>query len=394
MRARVLAVGLVALLTAAAPKPAAAQQTRADTAEVLVAAARRLAAEGERDIAANLLRYIIRWYGDTPIAQEAARELSRTDRARAAGGGRIGFVVTNTLFGTWLGVAIPAAFEADDPTPYGVGLIAGPGLGLLGSLMYTKSYPITSGQTAAYRWSLIWLSWQAYLLQELTGIGIRETCFPDGAGGVYCYDETSTGARFGALVAGGAAGIGAGLALTRLNLPAGDVALVQDASAWGTALGGALSILTAPRGDPSDNAVFGWMAAAGNGMLLGAIPLARAWRPSVGRVRLITISGIAGSLVGLGIDLIGDVDDEKAVVAIPTVGAAIGLVAGTLLTARRTFDRTEASVPVDGGALVQLGRDAGIGVPLPEPRILPTLTPDGRVGRRPAMGFRIAELRF
>jgi hypothetical protein len=394
MRVRALAVGLVAVLTAAAPRPVAAQETRADTAEVLVAAARRLAAEGERDIAANLLRYIIRWYGDTPIAQQAALELSRTDRARAAGGGRIGFVVTSTLFGTWLGVALPAAFEADDPTPYGVGLIAGPGLGLLGSLTYTKAYPITSGQTAAFRWSLIWLSWQAYLLQELTGIGTRETCFPDGVGGEYCYDDTSAGARFGALVVGGAAGIGAGLALTRLHLPAGDVALVQDASAWGTALGLALSVLTARDGEPSENQTFGWMTAAGNGFLLGAVPLARAWRPSVGRVRLITISGIAGSLVGLGIDLIGDVDDEKTAVAIPTLGAGVGLVAGTVLTARREIGRTEAAMPMDGGALLQLGRDGGIGVPLPEPRILPTLTPDGRVGRRPAMGFRIAELRF
>jgi len=394
MRASVLILGIATLLTAAAPNPVAAQETRADTAAVLVAAARRLAAEGERDVAANLLRYIIRWYGDTPVAQEAARELTFADRARAAGGGRTDFIVTNTLFGAWLGVAVPAAFEADDPTPYGVGLIAGPGLGLLGSLMYTTTYPITSGQTAAYRWSFLWLSWQAFLIQELTGIGIRESCSPDGVGGEYCYDETSSGARFGALIAGGAAGIGAGLALTRLNLPAGDVALVQDASAWGTTFGAALSILLAPDGDPSDNAVYGWMAAAGNGFLLGAIPLARAWRPSVGRVRLITISGIAGGLVGIGLDLIGDVDDDKAAVAIPTLGAAVGLAASTVLTARRDASRAEAPAPVGGGALLQLGRDAGIGVPLPEPRILPTLTPDGQVSRRPAMGVRIAELRF
>jgi uncharacterized YccA/Bax inhibitor family protein len=190
------------------------------------------------------------------------------------------------------------------------------------------------------------------------------------------------------------AGIGAGLALTRFHLPAGDVALVQDASAWGTALGGALAVLTAPDGDPSDDATFSWMAAAGNGFLLGAIPLARAWRPSVGRVRLITISGIAGSLVGLGIDLIGNVEDTKTAVAIPTLGATVGLVAGTVLTAHRGVGRIEAAAPMDGGALLQLGRGAGIGIPLPEARVLPTLTPEGRVGLRPAMGFRLAELRF
>jgi len=394
MRGRWLGWGLLAVLLAAVPRPVAAQETRADTAAVLVATARRLAAAGERDIAASLLRYVIRWYGDTPVALDAARDLTATDRARAAGGGRLGFVVTSTLFGSWMGLAIPLAFEADDPAPYGVGLIAGPGLGLLGSLMYTKSYPITSGQAAAYRWSLLWLSWQAYVLRELTGLGDDQYCYDDGTGGTACYDDTSSGVRFAALVAGGAAGIGAGLALTRLPLAAGDVALVQDASAWGTAFGAAFSILTAPDGDPEDNAVFGWMAAAGNGALVGAIPLARAWRPSVGRVRLMTISGIAGGLVGLGIDLIANVDDEKTAVAIPTLGAAVGLAAGIVLTTGRDAGGGGAPVPPDDRALFQLGRDPGFGVPLPEPRALPALAPDGRVGRQPALGFRVAELRF
>jgi hypothetical protein len=394
MRVPWLVVGLLAALTLAAPRPAAAQETRADTAAVLVAAARRLAEVGERDLAASLLRYIIRWYGETAIAQDAARELAVADRARAAGGGRLGFVVTNTLFGGWLGLAVPLAFEADDPTPYGVGLIAGPGLGLLGSLMYTRSYPITSGQAAAYRWSLVWLSWQAYLLRELAGIGDEQFCYDDPSGPPICYEETPSGARFASLVAGGAAGIGVGLALTRLHLPPGDVALVQDASAWGTAFGAAISVLTSPDGDPSENTVFGWMTAAGNGALLGAIPLARSWRPSVGRVRLITISGVAGGLVGLGIDLIGEVDDEKAAIAIPTLGAAVGLATGIALTAGRDAGEPGAPPPMENHALLRLGRDAGFGMPVPEPRVLPAVTPDGRLGRQPAVGFRIAEVRF
>lgn len=393
MRVRGFALGFAALLLSAATDPASAQETRADTAAVLVQAARRLAAEGERDVAANLLRYIIRWYGDTPIAQQAARELAGADRARAAGSGRTGFVVTNTLFGAWLGIAVPLAFGADDPPPFGVGLIAGPAAGLLGSLAYTKSYPITSGQTAAYRWSVVWLSWQAFLLREITGIGSEEFC-NDFEGQQYCYSDTPSEAPFTALVVGGAAGIGAGLALTRMNLPAGDVALVQDASAWGTGFGAALSVLISTDGNPDEKAVFGWMSAVGNGFLLGAIPLARAWRPSVGRVRLITLSGIAGGLVGVGIDLIAEVDDEKAAFGIPTLGAAVGLAAGIALTARRDVSRVEALGPANGGALIQLGRDPGIGIPLPEPRALPVLKPDGQLGRRPALGFRVAEFRF
>jgi len=392
MRRQFATLILAALLVGAACTPVAAQETRADTAAVLVQAARRLAAEGERDVAANLLRYIIRWYGDTPIAQQAARELAAADRARVAGSGRTGFIVTNTLIGGWLGVAVPLAFGAEDPAPYGAGLIAGPALGLLGSIYYTRSYPITSGQTAAYRWSFLWLSWQGFLLRELLGIGDEEYCDPYQPR--YCYSDTPYEAPFAAMVAGGAAGIGAGLVLTRMNLPAGDVALVQDASAWGTAFGAALSVLLSPDGDPRENTTFGWMAAAGNGALIGAIPLARAWRPSVGRIRLITLSGIAGGLVGLGIDLLAEVDDEKTAVLIPTLGSAVGLGVGTALTARRSFSGGSTNPMPDRGALLQVGRETGIGVPLPEPRALPALARDGRVSQRPALGFRLAEIRF
>jgi hypothetical protein len=169
-------------------------------------------------------------------------------------------VITNTLVGGWLGVAIPAAFEADDPAPYGVGLIAGPGLGLLGSLMYTKSYPITSGQTAAYRWSFLWLSWQGFLVRELTGIGTQEYCTPDGVGGEYCYDETS--AAHGSARSSWAAQPASGpdsrchaSTCRRATSPSCRTPPPGD-----RLQGGVLGPL-APDGDPTDDALFGWMAA-------------------------------------------------------------------------------------------------------------------------------------
>lgn len=386
--------GLVVALfvgAAAFPLTVRAQETRADSAAVLVQAALRLADEGERDVAATLLRYIIRWYGDTPAARDAARRLAAADRAGAAGSGRTGFVITNTLIGGWLGAAVPAAFGADDPTPYGIGLIAGPGLGLAGSLLYTNSYPITTGQTAAYRWSFVWLSWQGFLFRELTGIGDEQgACDQFGCSPDYTPGE----ARWASLVLGGAAGIGTGLVLTRLNLPPGDVAVVQDASMWGTGYGAALALLVASDADPSDEGLYGAMAGVGNAFLLGGIPLARAWRPSVGRIRLITLSGVAGALVGLGIDLIAEFEDEKIAVLVPTLGSAVGLGTGIVLTRRRDVPPLPALGPADGRALFHLGREAGLGTPVPEPRALPALKPDGTLGRQPALGFRLLEVRF
>jgi hypothetical protein len=366
--------GLAVLLGAGAACQVEAQQTRADTAAVLVQAARRLAAEGERDVAANLLRYIVRWYGDTPVAQDAARELAAVDRAHVAGNGRTSFVVTNTLLvGGGFGVLIPAMLGAEGPQAYGAGLILGPAAGLLGSLLYTRSYPITSGQAAAYRWSFVWLSWQSFLLWELADISSEV---------------------YSTLAIGGTVGIATGLGLTRFNLAAGDVALVQDASVWGTAYAAALSVLLAPDADPDETTLFGVMAGVGNASLLASIPLARAWRPSVGRVRLITLSGVAGGLMGGGIDLLADVNDAKTAVLIPTIGSAIGLCLGTVLTSRRSVAEPAGFTDPTRSSLLQLGHDPGIGLPLPEPRLLPSLTREGRIGWRPALGFRLAEVHF
>ena len=84
------------------------------------------------------------------------------------------------------------------------------------------------------------------------------------------------------------------------------------------------------------------------GLLLGAIPLARAWRPSVGRVRLITAAGIAGGLIGLGVDLLADVNGEKTAVLIPTLGSVVGLGVGTALTSRRDVTPIPLPPPSEG----------------------------------------------
>jgi hypothetical protein len=388
MRMRAV-LALVIALGVLAP-PVIAQETRADTAAVLVETARRLAREGERDLAASLLRYVVRWYGETEMARMAARELASTDRVGVAGSGRTEFVVTNTLFGAWLGVVLPAALGANDPPPYGAGLIAGPGLGLLGSLTYSGSHPLTSGQSAAYRWSLIWSSWQVYGWRQVLGIGDREECYVGPPPEQVCYPVTSSETRWASLAVGGGAGIVAGLLLSRLALPAGDVAVVQDASMWGTWFGFATSELI--NEDASDDNVLTWMLATGNGFLLAGIPLARSWRPSVGRVRLITLGGLAGGLVGFGLDLLAQVDDERTAVLIPAIGSAVGLGTAIALTAGRDSEfRFGADTP--GTSLLRLGRGGpGVAGPTLHARTLPVLRNDGSVGRRAGLGMRLLEV--
>lgn len=386
---RILLVPFCAvLLSGLAVQPAAAQLTKGDTAAVLVQAARRLAAEGERDLAADLLRHVIRWYGDTPLAAEAASLLDNTDRARLAGSGRIEFIVTNTLIGAWLGVAVPAAFGAESSPPFGAGLLLGPTTGLATSLAFSRDHPISSGQAGAYRLGFVWGSWQGVGWRAVLDLGETTSCFPDGGGGEFCVTETSDKAPWVAVLLGGITGLGAGSVLAGRNIPAGDAALVNDAALWGTWFGLVAGVLAGAEND----ALLTWGLLGGNALLLAGIPTARAWRPSVGEVRFISIVGIAGGLAGLGIALISEIDDTKTAIALPAMGSMAGLVIGAAVTSGRA--RRSSGGVRDAAALLRLGSDFGLGPPLPVPLRTPALKRDGRIGWRPTIGLRLVNVSF
>ena len=65
--------------------------------------------------------------------------------------------VFGTLYGSWLGIAVPAAFGAEGPEAYGAGLlIGGPG-GLVGSRAMQRARPMSEGQARAISWGGIWV---------------------------------------------------------------------------------------------------------------------------------------------------------------------------------------------------------------------------------------------
>lgn len=388
MRAAVLGLILAALGMGVSSPPVRAQMTPNDSAAVLVETAHRLAAAGERDLAVELLRYVLRWYRTTPVAAEAAALLDTIDRARVAGGGRTEFVVTNTLIGAWLGVVVPAALGADESPPYGAGLLVGPTAGLLSSLALTRRHGISSGQARAYGFSFTWGSWQALGWREVLDLGENEICFTNG--GEFCFEDTTDEAPWVAALVGGLSGMAVGGFLAGRNIPAGDAALVNDAALWGTWFGFVAGVLAGAEHD----ALLTYGLLGGNGLLLTGIPAARRWRPSVSQVRLVSIAGVAGGLAGLGIDLIAEPDDEKVAVAIPAVGSIVGLVIG----AAATLGKGRSDEPAPGGlgaaALFERGSGDRFGVPLPVPVTIPRLNRDGSVGRRPGLGFRLVSIEF
>lgn len=366
----------------------AAQETAGDTAAVLVQAARELEAQGHGDAARELLRFVVGRYPGTAAASEARALLDRSRAAPQARDGRSHFVLWSTLFGSWLGVVTPAAFGADDPTPYGVGLLIGAPTGLFGSLAYTRGRPITAGQAGLYSLSTLWGTWQAMGWRAVLDIGAQETCDPFGG----CFTSTPEEAPWAAALVGGVAGVVAGVALTRLDVTDGAATLVRHASVWGTGLGLGFGLAA----HQEDDALLTWVLVAGNVALLAAIPGGSAWQPSDTDVRLASVGGVAGAAAGVGVGLLVDPEDGDDFVLFPTIGAAVGLIAGSaLVTTRRHRMGSGASEDaLPGDALLSVRGRARLNVPLPQPGARWTLGVDGRLRRQPTLEWRLLEVRF
>ncbi len=361
-----------------------AQQTPADTAAVILDVARQLRLEGATTTAEELLEYIIQRYPGTPAAAQARELLAALLGTLEERDGRVQFIVWNTLFFTWLGLATPAALGADEPEPFGAGLLVGAPTGYLASRAFVRNRPVSSGQAGAYTLSTVWGTWQAIGWRAVLEIGNEEFC-----GDFGCHTETPTEAPWVAAVIGGLAGMGTGLWLSNKHIPTGDMALVDHGAFWGTWYGLALGIIL----DKEDDSLLAFTLLGGDAGLLAAIPAARAWRPTRGQVRLASVAGLAGGVAGMGIDLIVQPDDKETAVAIPTATATVGLIVGAL-TVRGKGRRDAGSSPDFREALLNVGDDIAVGFPLPFADALPSLDEHGRRRLRPALSVNLLSASF
>lgn len=358
-----------------------AQVTRSDSAAVLLDAASRLRARGDSETARRLLVFIVQTYDGTQAAAEAAVWLGTMRRVTDAGSGRAGLTVWNTLFGAWLGVAIPAALGSESEEAFGAGLLIGAPLGFFGTKAFTAEHSVSSGQAITAAFGSMWGTWQAVGWRSVLDIGSETRC--DAYSG-YCWEDTPEEAPFTAAVLGGLAGIAAGGAVAAARNPtAGDATLVMWSSFWGTWYGLAAGVLADAEGD----ALLTWELMGGNVGLIASAFATRAWTGNAGRVWVITAAGLAGGLAGVGIDLLGSVEDEKTAILIPALTSAAGLAIGTAITQSHSngFDEPDLEAT---GALVNLNAgDWSLRLPLPLPTLLSHRTRDGRM--RAALGVQI-----
>lgn len=386
--------------------PLAAQETPADTAVVLLRAARALDAEGSRALAIDLYRLIVERYAGTAAAGDADSVLALLGTDRGRDTGRTELIVWHTLYGAWLGFAIPAALDAEESEPYGAGLLLGGPAGFFGSKAYANAVGVTTGEARSIIFGSQWGTFQGYAFQQLFDIGDREfvACYEIAPGEEICQTvhERSGTAPFAAAVVGGLAGIGTGALIGRgLHASSGDATLVNHAAWWGTWYGFAAWVL----GDTDDPSDFGeedegalpYLVVGGNAALVASALATRGVEWSPARVRTVSIAGVAGLLAGAGLDLLlladnGD-ENEDALVLIPTLTASAALVAAAVLT---TDSRgSEARRPEDASlSLVRLGSDLRLGMPAPQPHVLPRVLPSGRRAWQPALRVDLFEARF
>jgi hypothetical protein len=386
-RTAALTALVASIVTTGAARPAAAQVTAADSAAVLLRTARDFEREGEGGVAAALYNHILERFGSTPAAEAArARLLGDTDRLDPIS--RLELPVFGTLYGAWLGVAVPAALDAESSEAYGAGFLIGAPLGLFSARAAQNARRYSEGQARAISWGGVFGTWQGFGWSEVFDVGEERVCTEFG-----CYETGDPDQeRIAAMVLGGLVGIGTGALLARKPIRSGVSSAAQGGSIWGSVYGAMIAGFFDPETD-------GGLAAtlvAGNVGLLAGAALGRAYDLSRPRVRWIDLGALAGGLGGLGIDLLLQPDDDDIAVMIP-LATSVG---GLLIAVHATRDLR--SGPFEGGgddgfaaSLFDLGADGWrVAAPLPRPTLIPVDDVDGRSSWRPGLSFELFRARF
>jgi len=304
------------------------QPRRLSEAESLQRLALRYAARGRYTIANDAMSDLAAEFpGDSvTVASAAAREdiasLSALRRALFLPGslrdqsGRTDLLVFAGYYGLFLGIATPAAFDADEGREIAAGLLAAVPLTLGGTAFLTRNAEIGKGRAEMIALAGQFGTWQ--------GLGWAAT--PEG-------DDNNKDV----LKAGIFTGAGA-IALTTLlthgrEIGEGHAAISSFAWTWGAWFGLVVAQLAGADGDEVLTP-----ALIGSEALLGAALVgARGARVSRARTRLVSLLGIAGGAFGLGLYALGNNGNEERGFASVGVGSLAGLGLGTWLT--RSYDR-------------------------------------------------------
>ena len=404
-RSLLLVLTLAAMLFSPAEPGAAQTLTPADSAAVLLKAARTFEADGNREVAEALFHYITERFGSTPAGLEAREVLRSAIRGGSSQASQVELMVWGTAYGLWLGVAIPGAFDAGSSEAYGAGLLLGGPAGFLGSRALARSRVLSEGQVRAITFGSIWGTWQGWGLMEVLDLAEgEEYCDFD-----YCYREDPDGSDvLRSMVVGGLAGIAGGALLARKPISSGMATTASFGGLWGSWFGVAGGVLL----NQEDDGLLATTLLAGNAGLISAALLNRRWNLSRSRARLISIGGVIGLLGGAGLDLILQPSSDEVAMGIPLAGSIIGLAAAATATRNRPGEERAGAGRMGGGPAANpanswdgpetessgslFGLSRGrltLDAPRPFPAMVPVDAPDG-FSLRPALAVKLFSARF
>lgn len=370
-------VGLLcaaAFLFVAYPPHAAAQVTDTDGAIVLLETAQTFEARGRWAVAEAIYELILERFPGTAAAAEAVARLALPPRDVALGDGSVELQVWSTLFGAWLGLAIPAALGADSPEPYGLGLLLGGPGGFFTGRSVARATNLTEGQVSAVSLGGWWGTWQGFGWQEVFDIGVEQICDPIDRES--CYDaESSDQEAFTAMILGGVVGLTTGALLSRREITQGTSSVVNFGPLWGTWFGLATGVLMGLE----DDDLLAATLVGGDAALIAAAAFAPGWDVSRSRARLVSIAGVLGGLAGGGLDLLLQPDNEKVAIGIPLAGSIAGLALG-IATTRDIDQRADRGQHEEPGMSLLALRDGRITLraPVPTPTVVRSDIREGR----------------
>lgn len=270
-------------------------------------------------------------------SQERTLANGETTNAQA----RAELAIFQTIHGLGVGLETCLFLECDDPRPVFAALTVGAGLGLAGSLYFSRD-GVTAGQASSYNTGTTWGFW--------SGLALANTL------------DLETKAFIGTLLGGQAIGLGgAALAWHLFEPTAGTVSFASSGALWATVI---TTFIHGTTGfEASRELLWGsLLAAAPLGLVTGAL-LANEFPMTRGRALVIDSGGILGALVGFASYVLiaggGDEPDGKAAMASGLAGTVAGLGIATYFSRHWDFeDETSTQLfinPTDGGALVGLG---------------------------------------
>lgn len=382
-----LAIGTSGLALSISPSAAAAQISEADSAGVLLQAATRFERDGRWEIAEAIYLLLTEEYGATPAGAEARARLNAPAEQRIERTSRVELQVFGSLYGLWLGVAVPVALGATNAEAYGAGLLLGGPVGFFGSRAALRARALSEGQARAISWGGIFGTWQGFGWAELLNFGQEEVCGQFG-----CYESGDNQEElFASMIIGGLAGIATGAIIARNPIRSGVSSGAQTGSIWASIYAAMIAGIV----DPDDGgAQLASALVAGNvGLLVGA-GLAGRYDMSRRRIRLINLGALLGGLGGVGVDLLFQPGDAEAALLIPLVASVAGL--GIAAWATRDSDTGVGRGPQDLDLALIRYSDEGfrLSPPMPIPTLLPMDDARGRPIWQPGISLELFRANF